>query len=180
MSRFGRLLTYEFDETLGTFRRGSGSSGPLFGERALTIGRHRWDAGMNVQFTSYESFEGRRLDDESIAFYLRHEDCCTVVLLPVPPGFDLTLEPNGTRLNPPLEGDLIEAKPSLDASSQNDGLLRQLRRDRSLGRGRGRAVRARHPGCHSPRACAPIGHGRGATHAHVQSRQSRCGATRPT
>ena len=28
-------LTYVFDESVGTFRRGSGSFGPLFAERAL-------------------------------------------------------------------------------------------------------------------------------------------------
>ncbi|MBI3469884.1 MAG: hypothetical protein HY013_00840, partial [Candidatus Solibacter usitatus] len=32
-------LTYEFDPSVGTLRRGSSSFGPLFAERALTIGR---------------------------------------------------------------------------------------------------------------------------------------------
>jgi hypothetical protein len=116
-------FTYVLDESLGTFRRGSSSFGPLFGERALTIGRHKLSAGVTYQRTPYTSFEGQDLDDGSIKFYLRHEDCCTVVLLPVAPGFDLTLAPNGTRLNPPLEGDLIEASLSLDATTNTTAIF---------------------------------------------------------
>ena len=45
-------LTYVFDESLGTLRRGSASFGPLFAERALTIGRGKLSAGFNYQRTS--------------------------------------------------------------------------------------------------------------------------------
>src|SRR2546430_11523549 len=69
-------MTYVFDESVGTFRRGSASFGPLFAERALTIGRRKLSAGFNYQRTSYSTFEGQRLDDGSIKFYLRHQDCC--------------------------------------------------------------------------------------------------------
>jgi hypothetical protein len=86
-------LTYVFDESVGTFRRGSRSFGPLFGERALTIGRRRLSAGFNYQRTSFSTFEGQDLEDGSIKFYLRHEDCCTF-----PP---FAPRPNGTRLAPP-------------------------------------------------------------------------------
>ena len=70
-------LTYVFDESVGTFRRGSSSFGPLFAERALTIGRRKLSVGFNYQRTSYDTFEGQNLDDGSIKFYLRHQDCCT-------------------------------------------------------------------------------------------------------
>ena len=53
-------LTYVFDESLGTLRRGSASFGPLFAERALTIGRGKLSAGFNYQRTSYKTFEGHR------------------------------------------------------------------------------------------------------------------------
>jgi hypothetical protein len=110
-------LTYVFDESVGTFRRASSSFGPLFGERALTIGRGKLNAGVNYQHTSYDTFEGQDLDNGSIKFYLRHQDCCTVVSSPAPPGFVLTEDPNDTRFNPPFEGDLIEAALSLDATT---------------------------------------------------------------
>src|SRR5262245_13309274 len=45
-------MTYVFDESLGTLRRGSMSFGPLFAERALTIGRKRLNIGVNYQHSS--------------------------------------------------------------------------------------------------------------------------------
>jgi hypothetical protein len=116
-------LTYVFDENVGTFRRASSSFGPLFGERALTIGKRKLSAGFNYQRTSYNTFEGQDLDNGSIKFYLRHEDCCNVVLTPEAPGFALTQQPNGTRLNPPLEGDLIEASLSMEATTNTTALF---------------------------------------------------------
>src|SRR2546422_8918719 len=70
-------MTYVFDESVGTLRRGSASFGPLFGERALTIGRRKISAGFNYQRTPYDTFEGQDLRNGSIKFYLRHNDCCT-------------------------------------------------------------------------------------------------------
>jgi len=55
-------LTYTFDETVGTFRRSSNSFGPLFAERALTIGRRKLSVGFNYQHTSYDTFEGQDLN----------------------------------------------------------------------------------------------------------------------
>jgi hypothetical protein len=117
-------MTYVFDESVGTFRRGSMSFGPLFAERAITIGRRKLSAGFNYQRTSYNTFEGQILNDGSIKFYLRHEDCCTVVQTPgVAPGFILINQPNGTRLNTPFEGDLIEAALSLKATAHTTAVF---------------------------------------------------------
>jgi hypothetical protein len=110
-------MTYVFDETVGTFRRGSSSFGPSFAERALTIGRRKLSAGFNYQRTSYDTFEGQGLDDGSIKFYLRHQDCCTFNLLPEAPFSEFFLQPNGTRLTVPFEGDIIEASLSLEATT---------------------------------------------------------------
>jgi hypothetical protein len=116
-------FTYVFDESLGTFRRGSASFGPSFAERALTIGRGKLNAGATYQHTSYDTFEGRHLDDGSIKFYLRHQDCCSVTPTDQAPGFVLVTQPNGTRLNPPFEGDLIEATLSLKATTNTTALF---------------------------------------------------------
>ena len=107
-------FTYAFDPTLGTFRRTSRSFGPSFAERAATIGRRRVSAGLSYQHTTYDTFEGQNLDDGSIKFYLRHEECCSVGGPPVPPFFGVIQQPNGTRLAPFFEGDVIEAAVSLD------------------------------------------------------------------
>jgi hypothetical protein len=117
-------FTYTFDETLGTLRRGTSSFGPAFAERALTIGRRKLGGGVTYQHTRFDRFEGQDLDSGSIKFYLRHEDCCTAPGAggggggggggrgggPIP-------EPNGTRLNPAFESDLIEAALSLEATT---------------------------------------------------------------
>jgi hypothetical protein len=110
-------FTYSFDPALGTFRRASRSFGPAFAERALTIGRRRVSVGFNFQHASYDGFEGQDLDDGSIKFYLRHEECCTTGGAPVPPFFGVIEQPNGTRLSPFFEGDVIEAALSLRVST---------------------------------------------------------------
>lgn len=110
-------MTYVFDESVGTFRRGSASFGPSFAERALTIGRRKLSAGFNYQRTSYNTFEGQRLDDGSIKFYLRHQDCCHFEDPANLTGFTLTPLTGTDHLNPPFKGDVIEAALSLQATT---------------------------------------------------------------
>jgi hypothetical protein len=116
-------FTYAFDPALGTFSRASRSFGPSFAERATTIGRQRLSVGMNYQHTRYDTFEGQELDDGSIRFYLRHEECCSVGGPPVPPFFGIVERPNGTRLDPFFEGDVIEAALALRASTDTVALF---------------------------------------------------------
>ena len=114
-------FTYSFDESLGTLVRASQSFGPAFAERALTGGRGRFNSGVTYQHTRYSRFEGEQLDNGSIKFYLRHEECCTQGTGGggggggSGSGGGPIATPNGTRLNPPFEGDLIEAALSLEA-----------------------------------------------------------------
>jgi hypothetical protein len=94
----------------------------MFAERAVTIGRGKLSVGATYQRTTYNRFEGQRLDDGSIKFYLRHEECCT-------PGAGggggggrgggagTILTPDGSRLTPSFEGDVIEAALSLEATT---------------------------------------------------------------
>jgi hypothetical protein len=111
-------FSYAFDPNLGTLRRSTSSFGPLFAERAATLGKGRMSAGFNYQHASYNRFEGSALDDGSIKFYLRHQECCATGSGPaVPPFFGVEETPNGTLLNPFFEGDLIEAALSLDVST---------------------------------------------------------------
>ena len=111
-------FSYAFDPNLGTLRRASSSFGPLFAERAATLGRGRMSAGFNYQHASYNKFEGSSLDDGTIKFYLRHQECCSTGPGPaVPPFFGVIEEPNGTLLNPFFEGDVIEAALSLKVST---------------------------------------------------------------
>ena len=110
-------LTYEFDPSVGTLRRGSASFGPLFSERALTIGRRKLSAGFNFQRSSYSTFEGQNLDDGSIKIYIPHQDCCHLTDPAHGTGFTPTPLNGHDHLNPPFKGDLLEAALSLRATT---------------------------------------------------------------
>lgn len=112
-------FTYTFDPAVGTFRRASRSFGPAFAERALTAGRGRFNGGINYQHLSYNTFEDRDLQDGSVRFYLRHQECCTTGGPPVPPTFGIIDRPNGTRFDPFFEGDLIQTSLSLKARTDS-------------------------------------------------------------
>jgi hypothetical protein len=98
-------FTFTRDEKLGVYTRRSNSFGPLFTERAQTIGRQQFTAGFNFQYSSFDSFGGESLDDGSIRFYLPHTDCCPNV-------------PSPSLLNPGFEGDIVEAALDLSISTQ--------------------------------------------------------------
>jgi hypothetical protein len=119
-------FTYTFDETLGTFRRSTPSFGPVFAERAVTMGRNRFNAGFSYQHTNYRSFEGQDLDGGAIKFYLRHEECCSAGAGGGTGGGGggsgggggPVVTPNDTRFDPPFEGDLIEAALSMRTKTE--------------------------------------------------------------
>jgi hypothetical protein len=118
-------FTYTLDETLGTFRRTTPSFGPVFAERAVTMGRNRVNAGFSYQHTAYRRFEGQNLGDGTIKFYLRHEECCSAGSGGGTGGgaggggggSGPVVTPNDTRFDPPFEGDLIEAALSMRTST---------------------------------------------------------------
>lgn len=62
-------FSWTFDPSLGTFNRVSESFGPVFSERALTVGRRRLNVGINFQRTTYDSIEDRDLSDGGIKTY---------------------------------------------------------------------------------------------------------------
>lgn len=51
-------ITFTFDKALGVFTRTTESYGPIFGERAETIGRHRVYFGANYQYFSFDKLDG--------------------------------------------------------------------------------------------------------------------------
>jgi len=103
-------FVYTYDPSLGTFSRSSESFGPLFAERALTIGREHGSLGVAYQRSTYDTFEGKNLRQREINFYIQHTDCCGKVQNGVQVG-------DGTLLNPAFEGDLIEAALALDLTT---------------------------------------------------------------
>ncbi|MBA3560852.1 MAG: hypothetical protein H0W30_19930, partial [Gemmatimonadaceae bacterium] len=104
-------FTYTFNPSLGTFSRSSESFGPLFAERALTIGRERGSLGVGFQRSTYDTFEGKNLRRRDIIFHVEHIDCCGRTQSGVGVG-------DGTRLNPAFEGDVIETALALRLTTQ--------------------------------------------------------------
>src|SRR5262245_27215717 len=56
----------------------SSTFGPLFAERAVTIGRQQLNFGFTVQGTSYDGFDGQSLDPlgQGLRFISEHNNCC--------------------------------------------------------------------------------------------------------
>lgn len=63
-------FSWTFDPALGTFSRVSPSFGPVFSERALTVGRRRLNVGINYQRATFDSIASRDLEGGDIRFYL--------------------------------------------------------------------------------------------------------------
>ena len=62
-------FSWTFDPALGSFSRVSPSFGPVFSERALTIGRRRFNVGVNYQRGTFDSLEAKDLQGGDIKFY---------------------------------------------------------------------------------------------------------------
>src|SRR5262245_25514652 len=106
----GGGFTYVFDPALGSLTRSSNSFGPSFAERALTTGRGKVSVGFGYQRATYDTFEGLNLRQRDIVFYVQHADCCS-------PGTANASTPDGSRLTPPFEGDLMKASLGMELVS---------------------------------------------------------------
>ncbi len=98
-------FTFTFDETTGSYARGSTSFGPAFSERSRTIGRRKFSAGLNYQHSSFDTFGNVSLSDGSLTFFLPHTDCCSAAAPPPSPNV------------PGLEGDIMQAALQLEATT---------------------------------------------------------------
>jgi hypothetical protein len=101
-------FAYQFNPDLGTFSRSSESFGPLFIERALTLGRGQFNFGTVYQHTSFDEYEDLSLRNPEIIIYYPHNDCC--------PGQSAFGAPVGddSLLNPAFEGDVLKNALTLD------------------------------------------------------------------
>jgi len=100
-------FVFEGDPALGDFRPASRSYGPMFAERALTIGRGNFNFGFTFQAARYDSFEGKDLESAGPKFYLQHIDSANP----------------GSFPDPAYEGDLIETQVALKIKTDTTALL---------------------------------------------------------
>lgn len=95
-------FAYTFDPALGVFSRSTESFGPLFAERALTIGKGKIGFGTTYLRSNFDSFEGQNLHNGDIQFFLIHAD----------------INRDGSHFQPWFEGDRIRANLFLDLTSE--------------------------------------------------------------
>lgn len=90
--------TFEFKD--GVLVEGSGSSGPIFGERVQTLAKGRAVIGLNTTAADFRSVRGVPLDD--LTFRFVHQNVADTAVLG----------------DPPLENDVIEVNTSLNVNLQ--------------------------------------------------------------
>ena len=106
-------FAYTTDPATGEIRLAAATFGPVYAERALTIGKKRFDFGLAFQPTSFDSFETAELGNGSMRFILEHNNCCAGNVA----GSQLPNEATGTGPNPfdpQFERDLMRSQVSLD------------------------------------------------------------------
>jgi hypothetical protein len=83
--------------------------GPLFAERAVTIGHRKVNFGFTFQQTTYDSFEGIDLESGDLRVIREHNDCC-------PGGVGIPTNP--TNFTPDFERDLLRSRLSTTIDSR--------------------------------------------------------------
>lgn len=94
-------FAYTFDPALGVFSRSTESFGPLFAERALTIGKGKIGFGTTYLRSTFDSFEGQNLHNGDVQFFMIHAD----------------INRDGSHFQPWFEGDRIQANLFLDLTA---------------------------------------------------------------
>src|SRR5215467_7829854 len=95
-------FVFNYDPATGLFTPASESFGPVFAQRALTVGKGRYEVGFNTQQLEFRSFENVNLKNGDFVYVLQHNDCCAVPGNPTPDPED-----------PFFEGDLVRLSMSL-------------------------------------------------------------------
>jgi hypothetical protein len=119
-----QLTTFPLPSSSGGFTFGKNSAGeivptsttfgPLFAERAVTIGEKKFNFGYTFQAVSFDSYEGAKLDSEGLKFVSQHNDCC-------PGGVGIISNP--TDFNPEFERDLLTSTLVADITTQTNAFF---------------------------------------------------------
>jgi hypothetical protein len=86
-------FTYSFDPALGVFTRTSDSFGPVYAERAETIGKGKFNIGVNFSHYTFDRIDDLSLRDGDVRLVFTHQD----------------VNNDMNNLEPFVEGDLITA-----------------------------------------------------------------------
>lgn len=86
-------FTYRFDPALGVFTRTSDSFGPVYAERADTIGKGKFNIGLNYSHYTFDRIDDLSLRDGDVKLVFTHQD----------------VNNDNSNLEPFVEGDVITA-----------------------------------------------------------------------
>jgi hypothetical protein len=67
-------FTYRFDPALGIFTRSADSFGPIYAERADTIGKGKFNLGINYSHFTFDGIDDLSLRDGEVRLVFTHED----------------------------------------------------------------------------------------------------------
>jgi hypothetical protein len=87
-------FAYELDPALGVLTRPTRSFGPIFSERPLTIGKGKYNIGVNMSTFSFDDLDALNVADGDMRLVFVHSD----------------ENHDGSHLSPFFEGDLITAR----------------------------------------------------------------------
>ena len=87
-------FTYQFDPALGVFTRSADSFGPIYAERAETIGKGKFNLGFNYSHFTFDHLDRLALRDGEVRLVFTHAD----------------VNHDGSNLQPFVEGDVITAR----------------------------------------------------------------------
>jgi hypothetical protein len=90
----GGGFTYRYDANLGVFTRTTDSFGPIFAERAATIGKGKLNIGVNYNHFSFSRIDDLQLRDGDLRLVFTHAD----------------VNNDHSNLEPFVEGDVITAQ----------------------------------------------------------------------
>ena len=87
-------FTYRFDPALGVFTRSADSFGPVYSERADTVGKGKFNLGINYSHFTFDHIGDLALRDGEVRLVFTHQD----------------VNRDETNLSPFFEGDIITAR----------------------------------------------------------------------
>lgn len=100
-------FTYEYDPALGVFNRASESFGPIYAERANTIGKGKFNLGFGSSHVSFDKFDELSLREGDTRLVFTHID----------------VNNDDDLLKPFFEGDVITAELFLKVESDTQLIL---------------------------------------------------------
>jgi hypothetical protein len=86
-------FAYTYDPALGVFTRSTESFGPVYAERADTLGKGRFNLGLNYSHFTFDDINGLSLSDGDVRLVFTHKD----------------INHDNSSLEPFFEGDVITA-----------------------------------------------------------------------